>query len=197
MTCKISYLYRWVCFVIVLLMAVWLEGCCGRKKITDKKKGNSTLVENIKKKSNKKFDKKNNTQSISENEFGDIDIDLSGELPLRPSDERTNELYEKFDYANKMYKDRNYDSALREINRIKQSINNDPYLMMQVYAFEAMVYGKKEQPGRRKHSYKKMMEAMTEVQKDNRYKKAYSDGMICQDLIASATKIGEKRYDFE
>ena len=57
-----------------------------------------------------KVDKKNKALSISENEFGDIDIDLYGELPLRPSDERTNELYEKFEYANKMYKDRNYDN---------------------------------------------------------------------------------------
>ena len=195
MTCKTSYLYRSVSLLVVLLMAVCLEGCCRRKKVTEKKADNTSLVESIKNKSKKKVDKKNVT--LSDNEFGDVDIDLEGELPLRACDERTSELYEKLDYANKMYKDRNFDGALREISRIKQGIDNDPYLLMQVYAFEAMVYEKKDQPVRRKHSYKKMMEAMTEVRKDSRYKKAYNDGMICQNLIASATKIGEKKYDFE
>ncbi len=42
-----------------------------------------------------------------------------------------------------------------------------------------------------------MMEAMSEVWKDSRYIKAYEDGMICQSLIASATKNGDKKYGFE
>ena len=175
-------------------MALGLSGCCVRK------------IQPINK-SNKKIDfteslKKSNTKthigvdgSSIVNDFGnDLDIDLVGKLPLRPQDERTSELYEKFSYANKMFKNRNCDAALREIDRIQQEINNDPYLKLQTWALSAAIYDKTGKTSRRKRSYTKMLEAIEEVKKDSRYKKAYEDGMACKDFADMAAKKGDKKY---
>ncbi|MBQ3644935.1 MAG: hypothetical protein II961_10090 [Candidatus Riflebacteria bacterium] len=136
----------------------------------------------------------NSNSTSSSSGFEGIDVTLDGELPLRTQDEQTNELYEKLNYANKMYKNSNYDGALREISRIQQNIKDDPYLQLQTWALAAMVYDKTGKTSRRKRAYTKMLEVMEEVKKDSRYKKAYEDGMLCQDLIASVTKKGDKKY---
>ena len=117
---------------------------------------------------------------------------------MRAQDEHTSELYEKFDYANKMLKNRNYDAALREVNRIQQEIKDDPYLELQTWALTAEIYDKTGKTSRRKRCYTKMLEAMEEVKKDSRYKKAYQDGMLCQDFIDMTLKKGDKKYgEFE
>ena len=195
MTCMISYLSRCLCYVLILLMTIELAGCCGYKKIKNKKNPNDSIADSLKK-SNKKPGR--NTSVTISNEFNDdIDIDLTGELPLRAKDEKSRDLYEKLDYANKLYKQRNYESALREIDRILPTIENDPYLEMQVWTLSAVISDKSDKPRRKKRSYTKMMEARDKLLKDVRYKKAYEDGMICADFIASATMIGDKKYDFE
>ena len=173
-------------------MALELTGCCGRKKNNDNNKKDylSRTLKNKKKKDKKKVDSRIG-------EYGDVEMDLSGELPLRPNDEKTKELYEKLDHANKMFKNRNYDSALREINRIRQQIDNDCYLKLQTWALSAMIYNQMGNTSKRKHCYRKMMESLDEVKKDARYKRAYDDGMLCQSLIASATQKGDKKYDFD
>ncbi len=193
MTSKVSYLYRCFCIMLLLLIIIELAGCCGYKK----KKSDKTadyLTESLKKSRNKSA---KNNDSLIVNEFGDVHIDLEGEIPLRPQDEQSKDLYEKLDYANQMYKSRNYESALREIDRILQSINNDPYLEMQVWTLSGIVSEKANKSGRKKRSYAKMMKAWEKLLKDPRYKNAYKDGMICQELIESASKTGEKKYDFK
>ncbi len=194
MTCKISRLLHLVCIAFILLTAFGLSGCCGRK-IQSNKKSNKKIdfAESLKKPNIK--DKAGVKGSSVVNDFGnDIDIDLIGKLPLRPQDERTNELYEKFNYANKMFKNSNYDAALREINRIQQEINNDPYLEVQTWALTAAVYDKTGKTSRRKRAYTKMIEAFEVLLKDSRYKKAYEDGMACQDFATMAAKKGDKKY---
>lgn len=189
---KISFLSS--CIYIGLIFAILVQtGCCGRKKPINKSKKNYNFSESLKK-SNKKVAKK--IVKDNTNEFDDIDIDLSGSIPLRQKDELTSKLYERFSYANDMYKSRDYDGAIREISIIQQEAKNDPYLRMQTWALLAMIYDKTGKNSRRKRSYSKMIETMAEVQKDARYKKAYEDGMICQELIASATQKGDKKYDF-
>ena len=192
MTCKISYLCRCICIMLALLMTIELAGCCGYKK-NKRVKNNDFLTESLKKQKNKT----SNKDSLIISEFGDVHIDLDGEIPLRPQDEQSKDLYEKLDYANQLYKSRNYESALREIDRILQSINNDPYLEMQVWTLSGVVSDKANKPARKKRSYAKMMKAWEKVLKDPRYKNAYKDGMICQELIESASKTGDKKYDFE
>ena len=126
-------------------------------------------------------------------------MNVTNQSPLRAQDELTSELYEKLDYANSMFKNHNYDGALREISRIQQNqaSKDDPYLRMQTWALSAMIYDKTGKNSRRKRSYTKMIETMEELKKDSRYKKSYEDGMICQGLIASATHKGDKKYDFK
>ncbi len=194
MTRRISGLSCCLCFMLLLLMAFELTGCCGRKKTDNTKKD---YLSGTLKKSNKKKKDKNKKDSDRIGEYADVDVDLSGELPLRAKDERTKELYEKLDYANKLFKSRNYDSALREINRIRQQVDDDSYLKLQTWALSAMIYNQMGNTSKRKHSYRKMMESLDEVKKDARYKKAYEDGMVCQGLIASATQKGDKKYDFD
>ena len=191
MTCKRSSLLRFICCVLLTLMAIGLSGCCGRKSRTgknNKTNKNVDFAESLKKSIEKN---KSNTGAST---VSDIDIDFIGKLPMRARDERTSELYEKFNYANKMFKNRNYEAALREVDRIQQEINNDPYLKMQTWALAAMIYDKTGKTSRRKRSYSKMIEALEEVKKDSRYKKAYEDGMACKDFAALAAKKGEKKY---
>ncbi len=173
-----------------------MTGCCGKKKSTYKK-NNSLVFKRGSKKTNKK-DTKNQNKSNSI-EFGDFDLNVTNQSPLRAQDELTSELYEKLDYANSMFKNHNYDGALREISRIQQNqaSKDDPYLRMQTWALSAMIYDKTGKNSRRKRSYTKMIETMEELKKDSRYKKSYEDGMICQGLIASATHKGDKKYDFK
>ena len=194
MTCKVSRLLHFMCIALILLMALGLSGCCGRKSQSNKK-GNKKIdfAESLKKTNTK--DKANVKGTSVVNDFGnDLDVDLIGKLPLRAQDERTNELYEKLNYANKMLKNRNYDAALREIDRIQQEINNDPYLKLQTWALTAVIYDKTGKTSRRKRAYTKMLEAIGELQKDSRYKKAYEDGMACKDFAALAAKKGDKKY---
>ena len=194
MTCKVSRLLHFICIAFILLMALGLSGCCGRKSQSNKK-GNKKIdfAESLKKTNIKDKAGVNGTSVV--NDFGnDIDIDLIGKLPLRAQDERTNELYEKLNYANKMLKNRNYDAALREIDRIQQEISNDPYLKMQTWALTAVIYDKTGKTSRRKRAYTKMLEAIEELHKDSRYKKAYEDGMACKDFAALAAKKGDKKY---
>ena len=175
-------------------MAFELTGCCGRKKSSDNNKKNY-LSGTLNKTNKKKKGKKEVDSNVGEN--GDIDIVLYGEMPLSEKDEKTKELYEKLDYANKLFKSRNYDSALREISRIRQQVDDDCYLKLQTWALSAMIYNQMGNTSKRKHSYRKMMESLDEVKKDARYKRAYEDGMICQSLIASATQKGDKKYGFD
>ncbi len=190
MTLKTNYRLRCICFILMLLVALDLVGCCRRKKKDAKKTGKVDIAESIK--NIKKKGKKGTSNKVSE--FDDVHIDLTGQLPLREKDEHTNELYEKMNHANKMYKNRNYDGALREVERIQLEINNDPYLEMQTWGLAAMIYDKTGKTSRRKRAYNKMIEAVTAVQKDPRYKKAYEDGKICQDLIEDAKTKGDKQY---
>lgn len=194
MTCKVSRLLHFICIIILFLMALGFSGCCGRKSQPNKKNNKKIDFTESLKKSNTK-DKSNVKGGSVVNDFGnDFDIDLIGKLPLRAQDERTNELYEKFNYANKMFKNRNYDAALREIDRIQQEINNDPYLKVQTWALTAAVYDKTGKTSRRKRAYTKMLEAMDELLKDSRYRKAYEDGMACKDFADLAAKKGDKKY---
>ncbi len=194
MTCKVSRLLHFICIIFLLLMALGSSGCCGRKSQPNKKINKKIDFTESLKKSNTKD--KASVKGVSVvNDFGnDIDIDLIGKLPLRARDEHTNELYEKFNYANKMFKNRNYDAALREIDRIQQEINNDPYLKVQTWALTAAVYDKTGKTSRRKRAYTKMLEAMDELLKDPRYRKAYEDGMACKDFADLAAKKGDKKY---
>lgn len=194
MTCKIKLISQSISFILIIMMAVNLAGCCGRKKKVDKKNNNYNFADSLKKTKKKKTSINNKTNS---KEFSDIHIDLSESLPLRQKDEVSSELYEKLSYANSMYKSRNYDTALREISNIQRQAENDPYLKMQTWALLAMIYDKTGKNSRRKRSYAKMIESMADIQKDARYKKAYEDGMICQELIASATQKGDNKYDFK
>ena len=189
-----SRLLRLVGIGCIFLMALELSGCCGRKSQTKKKNNKKINFAESLKKSNVK-EKAIVSEASVVNDFGnDLDIDLIGKLPLRPQDERTQELYEKFNYANKMFRSSNYEAALREINRIQQEINNDPYLKLQTWALTAAVYDKTGKTSRRKRAYTKMLEAIEELHKDSRYKKAYADGMICQDFANLAVKKGDKKY---
>ena len=186
-------LLHFVCLTFCFLLALGLSGCCGRKTQTTKNNKKNSFTDSLKKTNIK--DKASGVVPVA-NEFGDdLDIDLIGKIPLSSQNEHTKELYEKLNYANKMYRNRNYDSALREIGRIQQEVNNDPYLEMQTWALSAMIYDKTGKNSRRKRSYTKMLEAIEEVKKDSRYKKAYKDGVECGSFIASIAKKGDKKYD--
>lgn len=174
-------------------MTISLVGCCGRKKIKEKAK-----------KSNKKIDvseslkklkiKKDEGSKKPSPKVEDIDVDLIGQLPLREKDERTSELYEKLDRANSLYKNRNYDGALREIDRIQREIDNDPYLEMQTWGLAALIYDKTGKTSRRKRAYSKMFDSLVAVHKDPRYAKAREDGKICLELIEIAKVKGDRKY---
>ena len=190
MTNKKVRLFPFVYLFFVFLAVFNLSGCCKYKKYSKK-----TTKRNFSESLNKnQRGNAVNSNSTSLGEFEGIDVTLDGELPLRTQDEQTSELYEKLNYANKMYKNSNYEGALREISRIQQNIKDDPYLHLQTWALAAMIYDKTGKTSRRKRAYTKMLEVMEEVKKDSRYKKAYEDGMLCQDLIASVTKKGDKKY---
>ena len=193
MTSKTNYRLRCICFILMLLVALDLTGCCKRKKKDAKKTGKVDIAESIK--NIKKKGKKGTSEKTPE--FDDVHIDLSGQLPLSEKDAHTSELYEKMNHANKMYKNRNYDGALREVERIQLEINNDPYLEMQTWGLAAMIYDKTGKTSRRKRAYNKLIESAEEVKKDSRYKKAYEDGKICQELIENAKEKGEKQYAAE
>ncbi len=190
MTNKKVRLFPFVYLFFVFLAVFNLSGCCKYKKYS-KKTTKRNFSESL---NNNQRGNAVNSNSTSSGEFEGIDVTLDGELPLRTQDEQTSELYEKLNYANKMYKNSNYEGALREISRIQQNIKDDPYLHLQTWALAAMIYDKTGKTSRRKRAYTKMLEVMEEVKKDSRYKKAYEDGMLCQDLIASVTKKGDKKY---
>ncbi len=189
MTNKKVRLFPFVYCIFVSLAVFNLSGCCKYKKYS-KKNTKRNYAESLNKNQRSNAGGSNSTSGG----FEGVDLTLDGELPLRSRDEQTNELYEKLNYANKMYKNSNYEGALREISRIQQNIKDDPYLHLQTWALAAMIYDKTGKTSRRKRAYTKMLEVMEEVKKDSRYKKAYEDGMLCQDLIASVTKKGDKKY---
>lgn len=171
-----------------------MTGCCGNRRKKEAGSETKDLSESI-----KEIRSKGELGAVKalNSEFADVHIDLSGQLPLRAKDERTSQLYGKMDYANKMYKKRNYDGALREVERIQNEINDDPYLKMQAWALAAKIYDKTGKTSRRKRSYTKMMEAMEEVRKDSRYKRAYEEGKLCVELIEIAKQKGDDKYAAE
>lgn len=193
MILKKRLLLKNIVFLLAVSILFGLVGCCGSKKITKNSKSKSFTKSFGQKKS--KSD--SNKVDLSLNSFNDIDIDISGELPLKGNQEQTKELYKKLDYANVMLKKHNYDGSLREIKRIQQVVHDDPYLMTQTWALAAKVYDKMGNINGRKRSFKKMMDSLAQVQKDSRYKNAYSDGMVCQKLIAYVEEKGGKKYDFK
>lgn len=106
---------------------------------------------------------------------------------------RKTEQYKRLEYAHKMLKDSNPQAALREIERLQMDIRDDTYLEMQTWYLSAMVYHKMGKSSRRKRSMRKMLETMEVLQKDPRFKAAYEDGKISQEVIKmSINKEGDK-----
>lgn len=179
---------RCFCYVLILLTALNLLGCCGSKKNSSVRRGRSKRYT-----SSSSGTKKTSSNSEKASADEDIGIDLSDERPLTQAQENTRELYEKMDYAHRMYKSTNYDGALREVERILQKIDNDPYLEMQAWGLSAMIHDKAGRTSRRKRSYRKMIDCMEQLQKDPRFKKSFEDGKECQELIETVKKNGDKK----
>ncbi len=181
---------RCFCYVLILLTALNLLGCCGNKK-NSSSSGRRGRSKRYTSDSSRAKEKSSNSEKSSAAE--DIGNDLSDEGSLTQDQENTSELYEKMDYAHKMYKSTNYDGALREVERILQKIDNDPYLEMQVWGLSAMIHDKAGRTSRRKRSYRKMIDCMEQLQKDPRFRKSFEDGKECQELIEMAKKNGDKK----
>ena len=187
---------RWICFFLIMLLAISLSGCCGRKKQkVSKSKGRIDMTDSLKKLGNKSKNK--NTAKASAKKVEDIAVDLAGQLPLREKDQQTKELYENLERANDLYKMRNYEGALRELDRIQRESADDPYLEMQAWALSATVYDKTGKTSRRKRAYRKMFDALVAVHKDPRYEKARQDGKECMELIKIAKEKGDEKYATE
>jgi len=179
--------YRWGALLLVLAM-LSLPGCCTRKAV-DRRKASS---ERSSEKSPATV-----TRTVAAPTAADGEVMVSGNETariLRPQDRKTKEQYRRLEYAFDMYNSQNYDGSLREVERLQLEIDNDPYLEMQSWYLSAMIYHKTDKSSRRKRAMRKMLESMEQLQKDPRFRNAYEDGMIGQELVGMAVKKGEGRY---
>lgn len=189
MNYKSSHIARCFCYLLMLVIALDLTGCCGYKG-GKKQSGKSSKTRTA-------SSSKKSKSIVSSNAFEQSDglvVSPTADIELKAQDERTTELYEKMDYANKMFKNENYDGALREVERIQREIDDDPYLEMQTWCMAAMIYDKTGKTSRRKRSYNKMLECMEKVQLDKRYKSAFEDGKLCKEYVELALEKGNKNY---
>lgn len=173
--------------LLTLLMLMNLPGCCSRKTVSRPDPGRKTPVTSAA--GSTTTDRR--PVPIVENTV------VSGNealRPLRDQDKKTRELYRRFEYAFDMFNSDNLDGALREVERLQLEINNDPYLEMQSWYLSAMIYHKTDKTSRRKRAMRKMLESMEQLQKDPRFRNAFEDGMISQEVIKMAIEKGEGRY---
>lgn len=175
--------------IILAMLLLNLPGCCSRKTV-DKKtvvgRTNSSSGKTVRADAGTpKVNATTGEELISGNEMG---------RPLRDQDKKTKELYRRLEYAFEMYNTSNFDGAIREVERLQLEINNDPYLEMQSWYLSAMIYHKTDKISRRKRAMRKMLETMEILQKDPRFRSAYADGMISQEIIKMAKEKGDSRY---
>lgn len=170
-----------------LLLLTSLTGCCSRK--VDLKPVNGRPGSGLDGNGGKIATK---TPSSRENTAVSIN---DPERPLRDKDYKTRDLYKRFEYAFDMFNSNNLDGALREVERLQLEIDDDPYLEMQSWYLSAMIYHKSDKASRRKRSMRKMLECMEQLQKDPRFRNAFEDGMISQEVVKMAIEKGEGRYE--
>ena len=174
--------------LLLVLAILHLPGCCLRKT-TEKRNGNG--------KRPAAGSVSSSVQNSGSQSQGSGEALISGNesvRPLRDKDKRIKEHYRRLEYAFEMYNTDNFDGALREVERLQLEISNDPYLEMQSWYLSAMIYHKSDKPSRRKRAMRKMLESMEQVQKDPRFRTAFEDGMISQELMNLAREKGNDRY---
>ncbi|NCB37654.1 MAG: hypothetical protein EOM80_02690 [Erysipelotrichia bacterium] len=163
-----------------------LNGCCSRKTVSKKPAVSVTPV----------FEKTVAKTAI-EAPLSDNIVSFTPdntERALRDQDKKTQVLYQKLENSYEMFRKDNFDGALREVERLQFEISNDPYLEMQSWYLSAMIYHKSGKSSRRKRAMRKMLESMEELQKDPRFRNAFEDGMMSQEVINLAIGKGEGRY---
>ncbi|HNX75035.1 MAG TPA: hypothetical protein PLM07_07580 [Candidatus Rifleibacterium sp.] len=174
--------------LLAMLLLLNLSGCCARKNVG--RQSNRTRNNTDQKQSNASTSMARNPSSGGEQMIAGNEMTRA----LRPQDQKTKEQYQRLEYAFSMYNVSNFDGALREVERLQLEINQDPYLEMQSWYLSAMIYHKTDKISRRKRAMRKMLETMEQVQKDPRYRNAYADGMISQEMIKLAKEKGDGRY---
>lgn len=178
------------CMAVLLVLALLnLSGCCTRKTV-DRRPADSRRTA----KKSPVTTTRPATAASAESGETMVSGNETGR-PLRDQDRRTREQYRRLEYAFNMYNSQNYDGALREVERLQLEIDKDPYLEMQSWYLSAMIYHKTDKASRRKRAMRKMLESMEQLQKDSRFRSAYEDGMISQEVIKMAVEKGEGRYE--
>ncbi|MBU1108796.1 MAG: hypothetical protein KKB51_19120 [Candidatus Riflebacteria bacterium] len=174
-------------FILLNVMAIALlcTGCCARQgQQLPSQKFAPDPVQTVRKPDISVADAENNDAI----EFTD------NQKPRREKDKRTQELYRRLEFSFEMYEKDNFDGALREVERVQMDINDDPHLEMQTWYLSAMIYHKTGKTSRRSRAMRKMLELMETVQKDPRFRNAFEDGMMSQQVIDMALSKGEGRY---
>lgn len=178
--------WRYLCLVMVALLAAGCTGCCVRartkpvkvidKGSSDQRADKNTLVD----------------KGASGETIVDKPVDTSNDISDK--DKLSAALYRRLENAFDMLQSDNLDGAQREIERVQLEINNDPHLEMQSWYLSAMIYHKSGKTSRRKRSMRKMLESMEQLQKDPRFRRSFEDGMMSQEVIKLAIEKGDGRY---
>lgn len=158
--------------VLTMMMAIMSCGTRSKKKPTFKK--STSLNYSTSSKSSSKSNIKNDN-SVEES----VNINYSRKIKKELSSEqkRSAQLYKRLDNSYEMYKRKNYESALSEVESVMRNLHKDPYLEAQTWAMSAMIYDKQHKNSRRKRAYRKMVECIENLQKDSRYTNMYKEGM--------------------
>ena len=175
--------------IVAALFLSMATGCCTRTA------RNTSLKKPDKKASIKEHGERNDKTSEKKIEHPSREDELNtGDPLMNESRRRKAEQYRRLEYAYRMLSKSDPQGALRELERLQMDIREDPYLEMQTWYLSAMVYHKLGKPSRRKRSMRKTLEVMEQMQKDPRFKAAFADGKISQEVIDMAIKKAGDKY---
>ncbi len=89
---------------------------------------------------------------------------------------------------------RNYDAALRDLERLKLQHPDDPYVAMRVQYLEARIAHRQNNAKARKTAMDAMLKSMERVQQDPRFQEAHREGRVAQDVIKQSIQQGGEKY---
>jgi len=97
--------------------------------------------------------------------------------------------------ASKMIKSSNLEGALRKVQQIHQENSRDPYVTMQTWYMQAMIYHRQKEPGKRKEAMNQMLKSMEALQKDSRFRTAFEEGQASIEVIKKSIEKAGPRYE--
>ena len=169
--------------LIISVTALTVTGCCNVRK--------NKVVPVI-----KPIVKRDNTTTNNGSSTVPLTKQYYAGKKLTQKQIKLSKIYKELEEAQTMLENKNAEGALRAVERIQNSVTDNPYLEMQAWYLSVEIYDKLGKTSRRKRAMRKMMDSIEIMQKNPSYRNSYKDGMISKDLINRVMEKEKGKYDF-